>query len=240
VRAFLPRRGRPLATAVAALLAAAPLVGVPVASADIGIERVSRTSGVAGDRIELLIGCGGCLPRTIRLPISLLPAGDAPWRHPCRGTSCASRAPAPPSSSPYVPVGVAGPLDGGARLARRLGLEIPDSVRRRGRDAIRLWVASTNRLRFRIPDVDPGLYTYVIFCCGVDPPHGGDLLGHPNRRADRNRARLADARMHGEFLRIRPGASQVDNAWPPAWSLWVAGAVLISIVLAGAWRRSRP
>lgn len=218
------------------VLVAGALVGARPASADIGIESVTRTSGVPGDRVDLLIGCGGCGPRT-HLPISLLPAGDSPGRHPCRGTSCATRAPAPPASAPYVPLGTAVPLGGGLRLARRLGLEIPAPVRRRGPGAIREYVASGNRLRFRIPDADPGLYTYVIFCCGLSPPGGGSLIGHPQRRGDRNQSRLAHALADGEFLRIEAGAVPPDESAGPRWPVWTAISVLGLLALFAGWRR---
>jgi hypothetical protein len=227
----------PSATIAATVLVGALLVGVRAADADIGIESVSRTSGVPGDQVELLVYCGGCLPQRVRLPISLLPFGDSPARHPCRGTSCAPRAPAPPTSDPYVPLGTAVPLDGGARLARRLGLEIPDAVMRHGRGALRDWVASTNRLRFRIPAVEPGLYTYVIFCCGI-APDAGDLIGHPQRRADRNQSRLAQALRDGHFLRIRAGAGRADESGERAWPLWTAIAALGLVALIAVWRRA--
>jgi len=230
------RRLRPpaAATVAATTLVAAVLFGVQPARADIGIESASRTSGVPGEQVDLLIYCGGCLPRTVRLPVSLLPAGGSPGRHPCRGTSCAKTAPAPPASVPYVPLGIAGPLHGGAGIASRLGLEIPGAVERRGVGAVRQWVASINRLRFRIPDAEPGLYTYVIYCCGRSPD--GDLIGHPERRASWNRARLAYAREYGEFLRIRPGASRADEQGGPPSPVWAAVAALTLIALFAVWR----
>jgi hypothetical protein len=237
------RFARALAAPVVAAIVAGVVMGPPRADADIGIASVDRTSGMAGDRVDLLIGCGGCLPRQIRLPISLLPAGHSPSRHPCRGTSCATRAPSPPTSAPYVPLGTAVPLQGGARLADRLGLELPDSIRRHGPAAIRKWVASVNRLRFRIPEVDSGLYTYVIFCCGLSPPAGGDLIGHPQRRPHRNESRLAYALENEQFLRIQAEASsgpRRDGSDEPPWLLWVAIAGLGLLALfAVRWRRSR-
>jgi hypothetical protein len=228
-------RPPPAATVAATILVAAVLVGVQPASADIGIESVSRSSGIPGEQVDLLIYCGGCLPRAVRLPVSLLPAGDSPGRHPCRATSCARTAPAPPASAPYVPLGIAIPLHGGAGIASRLGLEIPDAVELRGAGAVRQWVASINRLRFQIPDAEPGLYTYVVYCCGRAP--GGDLIGHPERRPSWNRARLAYAREHGQFLRVRPGASRADEPGGPPWPLWTAIAALTLIVLFAVWRR---
>jgi hypothetical protein len=235
---ILSRRSRltPAASVAATLLVAALFVGAQGASADIGIESVNRTSGAPGDQVDLRIYCGGCLPKKVRLPISLLPVGDAPARHPCRGTSCKPRAPAPPTTAPYVPVGTAVPLHGGAPLAGRLGLEIPDSVRRRGSSAIRRWIASTNRLRFQIPDVEPGLYTYVIFCCGTAAEEG-DLIGRPQRRADRNQSRLASALKEGQFLRILTGAGRADESDGLPWSAWIAVAAVVSIALFTLLRR---
>jgi hypothetical protein len=134
-----------------------------------------------------------------------------------------------------VPLGIAIPLHGGAGIASRIGLEVPDAVERRGAGAIRQWVASINRLRFRIPDAEPGLYTYVIYCCGSAP--GGDLIGHPQRRASWNRARLAYAREHGEFLRIRPETTRADQLGGMPWPVWAAVAALPLIVIFAVWRR---
>src|ERR687897_523280 len=156
------RSSRAAPTVALALLLA--LVNAPQAEADIGIQSVSQTSGAAGERVQLLIYCGGCLPDHVGLPVSLLPVGPSPHRHPCRGTSCASTAPEAPMSAPYVQLGVASPLRGGEETARRLGLRIPDSVEQRGAEAGRGWGASIGGLRFRIPPVDPGEYTYVIYC----------------------------------------------------------------------------
>lgn len=237
MRALLRCARLPASTAVAAIvLVTALLVGVQESRGDIGIENVDRTSGAPGDRVDVLVYCGGCAPQTVRLPISLLPAGESPGLHPCRGTSCATRAPAPPTSDPYVPVGVAVPLDGGGRLARRLGLEIPDPVSRRGPGAVRRWLWSINRLRFRIPDAEPGVYTYVIFCCGT-APNEGDLIGHPNRNIHRNQARLAHARKDGQFLRLKPDASRAEAPSGIPWALWPVIAALALIALVAVLRR---
>jgi len=240
--AISPRHRHASSAAAFALLVA--LIGGQPASADIGIQSVDRITGSPGQPVQLLLYCGGCLPDRVRLPVSLLPVGGSPDRHPCRGTSCASRAPAPPTSAPYVPVGLASPLRGGEGTAQRLGLRVPDSVERRGADAVRDWVASVNGLRFRIPDAEPGLYTYVIYCCltGRGRSRGGNLIGHPNRRVSWNRDRLAYAREQGEFLRIVPGRDAAARAGAPGgipWALAAAGAgalVLISLV---ALRRLR-
>ena len=223
-----------VASALATMLAGL-IIGPPGASADIGVHSVDRTAGVAGDQVDLLAYCGGCLPRRIRLPILLLPAGDSPDRDPCRGTSCATRAPVPPTSAPYVPLGTAVPLNGGAPLASRLGIEIPDSVIRHGRAAVRMSVASINRLRFRIPDVEPGLYTYVIFCCGLSPPAGGDLIGHPQRRGDRNESRLAHALRDGQYLRVHAASGRAAEPAGTPWVLW--GAIAASGMLAVLFAR---
>jgi hypothetical protein len=229
-----------LATTGVACLVAVVLIGVRPAAADIVIVGVDRTSGTPGEPVELLVGCGGCRPGTV-LPVSLLPAGDSPGRHPCRRTSCAPTAPAPPAEAPYVSLGTAVPLHGGARLAHRLGIEIPDSVSHHGPDAIRGYVASSNRLRFRIPDAEPGLYTYVIFCCGLAPPEGGSLIGHPQVRPHRNRSRLAHALRDGEFLRIEPGPVRAGESSGLPWPVWIAiSGVGLLAVLALLRRRPAP
>jgi hypothetical protein len=233
------------ASSVIAFALLVSVVCAQPAGADIGLGSVSRSSGTPGQRVQLLIYCGGCLPDRIRLPVSLLPVGSSPYRHPCRGTSCASTAPAPPTSAPYVPLGVASPLRGGEGIAQRLGLRIPDSVERRGAQAVRDWVASVNGLRFRIPDAEPGIYTYVIYCCltGGGEGRGGDLIGHPNRRASWNRARLANARTEGELLRILPESDSavargdVEEGMP--WPVVAAAAGALALIALVALRRFR-
>jgi hypothetical protein len=144
-------------------------------------------------------------------------------------------------SAPYVPLGVASPLRGGEETARRLGLRIPDSVEQRGAEAVREWVASIDGLRFRIPAVDPGEYTYVIYC----KPCGGTLIGHPERGVFLNRARLAHARGDGEVLRILAegdsarahGETSSGIPWPVA--VGAGGLGLISLVALGWISRAR-
>jgi hypothetical protein len=230
-------RPRPYARVTPTVVVLLLLMAVGPARADIAIESVDRTSGAPGDRVDLLIACGGCLPRAVKLPVSLLPIGDSPAHHPCRGASCASRAPAPPESAPFVPLGTAVPLHGGVRLASRLGLDIPPAVGRHGRGAIRDWVASINRLRFRVPDAEPGLYTYVIYCGRCLDGQGGTLIGHPEPEPARNRARLTLARKQGQFLQIEPATTRADESGGRASSLWWVISALVLIVLFVAWRR---
>jgi hypothetical protein len=65
------------------------------------------------------------------------------------------------------------------------------------------------KLRFRIPAVEPGLYTYVIYC----GPCGRSLIGHPERNPVWNRNRLIHAREDGEVLRVRPGGDVAPASW---------------------------
>jgi hypothetical protein len=206
-----------VAPLAAAIVVAAMLVGVQAARADIGIEGVSRTSGHPGEPVDLLVACGGCLPRTVRLPVSLLPAGSSPGR----------RSPAaigPPASAPYVPLGNAVPLHGGARVASRLGLEIPEAVERRGAGAVREWVASINRLRFRIPDAEPGLYTYVVYCEGCHRGPGGGLITNAGEQR--------------ELLRIEVTKEPTGTGPVTIWIIVAAGVVFL-LALAGLLLRRR-
>ena len=216
--ASVPRVLRALAASVAATIVVVPtLVDVQPARADIGIESVSRTSGFPGEPVDLLVACGGCLPRTVRLPVSLLPAGSAPGRR-------SPTAREPPGNAPYVPLGNAVPLHGGARIASRLGLAIPDAVARRGAGAVREWVTSINRLRFRIPDAEPGLYTYVVYCEGCQRGPGGSLITNTSEKR--------------ELLRIRAAGEPTGGGPVTTWLMVVVGVVFL-LVLAGLTLRRR-
>jgi hypothetical protein len=216
--ASVPRLlGALVAPIAATIVVAAMLVGVQPARADIGIESVSRTSGFPGEPVDLLVACGGCLPCTVRLPVSLLPVGSSPGRR-------SPTAPESPASAPYVPLGNAVPLAGGARLASRLGLEIPNAVERRRAGALRAWVASTNRLRFRIPNAEPGLYSYVVYCEGCQRGPGGSLITNTGEQR--------------ELLRIR-ATGEPTGAGPVTIWLIVAAGVVLLLALAGLTLRRR-
>jgi hypothetical protein len=210
------------------------LLGVQPASGDIGVWSANPTSGRPGEPVELLIGCGGCVPGppdrpsrypgTARLPVSLLPFERSPYRRACRGGSCAFAAPSPPTRPPYLPLGRAVALGAGKRTASRLGIRPPGSVRRAGADAVRDWLASTNRLRFRIPDAEPGLYAYVIYCASCRRGGAGTLIQDPP----------FSAREQGEFLRILPrgaaGARSGDAGGGLPWPIVAGGFAALALI----------
>ena len=132
---------------------AAALVGAASARADIGVLRSDPATATPGERASVAIGCGGCPPRGLALPVALVPAGHT-GDHPCRGTSCARASMGPPLGSPYIPLGVARPAH-------------PPGV---------------NRLEFNVPAAEPGRYTYVIWCGPCWPGRDGSLIGHPSAR----------------------------------------------------------
>jgi len=111
-------------------------------------------------------------------------------------------------------------------------------VRRHGEDAIRDWLANTNRLRFRIPDAKPGLYKYVIYCKGcISGPEGG-LIQTPSA-TPRQRALLRE--QSEEVLHILPPGDQpaAEEAGGTSWWLVGLGLTTLAFAVLVAVRRLR-
>jgi hypothetical protein len=170
------------AALTACIAAAALLLGSPSAEADVGIESVSRSAGAPGEEITLALGCGFCFPPChgapghrngpcmlgakgrrppAAFPISLVPVGQVPDPSRCdRDGSCLPPTLGPPALPPFVLLGRATPA------ARRDGAPPAHNVPR-------------YRLRFRIPEVKPGAYAYVIYCGVCFPGRRGSLIYSP-------------------------------------------------------------
>jgi len=208
-----PRHTLARATISIALVSLA-LARAEPAAADIGVWSVSETSGEPGERVDLFVACGGCVPGIPggalvgpRLPVALLPLRNSLYRRQCPSGLCTPTAPAPPATPPYLPLGVAHPLQGDERApetAARFGIPVPSAVRDRGDSAIRGWLANMNRLRFQIPEAKPGRYKFVIYCRGCTEGPDGSLIQAPSA-TPRQRA-LLRRRYDEEVFRIMPSA----------------------------------
>jgi len=132
------------------------------ASADIGVERVSRLSGASGKEVRLTVGCGACThpKRTpASFPVSLVPVSEVPKPYRCGLRAlCSPQAKAVPRRAPFTYLGE-------AQLAEE---EDPPHA---GRSYV---------LEFAIPDLPDGKYTYVIYCDACLDGKGGTLIANRN------------------------------------------------------------
>lgn len=173
--------------AIASLLTAALLA--TTAQAAVGVISVSRGAGAPGEEVRLTLGCGFCYPpckgpEGERHPagfehgpcmlgthgaepprsfeISLVPLARAPEPHPCGpNATCTPQASAPPRHAPF----------------RYLGAAIPPA---QGNDPAK--GVPRYQLGVTIPDLPPGLYTYVIYCDACLQGKGGSLIAVPGAR----------------------------------------------------------
>jgi len=183
---------RPQLALVLAVLACALLPSTTWA--DIGVESVRPAVGDPGELVDLRVACGGCPRGGLRLPVSLVPAAQAPRPQRCRENAlCAPTMREAPRELPF----------------RFIGLTNANS-----------------RLRFAIPDLNPGRYAFVIYCgpCWRGP--AGSLItdtGDPNA-----------------VLRIQPDGNPETGGESGSVSIWwvLAGAVVLVVALAGVirWR----
>lgn len=182
-------RRHPTAALLIALLplAAGLLALTTTARAAVGIEKASTHHGAPGTTVKLTIGCGFCFPPCVgpkgeRHPkgfdhgpcmlgtkddppasfgVSLVRAKEAPGRRACGdGPVCTPTPLAPPRKAPYTFLGRAVPPPGG---------NDPESG-----DPPRY------RLRFAVPDLTPGTYTYEIWCGVCAEGRRGALIGAPS------------------------------------------------------------
>ncbi len=126
------------------------------ADADIGVIAVKPNVAAPGQLIDLAVGCGGrgCPPR---LPVSLLPSGEA---RRTLGPVCEGKH--GPCRSPTAP-----------RLPRELPYVFLGWTTTRSTPASPV---ESYELRFRIPTVEPGAYQFVIFCDACSPGPSGTLI----------------------------------------------------------------
>ncbi len=176
-----------------ALLSLSAFLTAPSATADVGVERVSRLAGVPGDAVELTIGCGFCYPPCEgpegdrsgvcvpgvespppSFPVSLVPIEKVPKPHRCGPRRlCTPHAPRPPERAPFTLLGWAKPVQAEASGWGYLG------GGGFGHGAIE---PPRYTLDFRIPDLSPGVYSYVIYCGVCQRGEGGSLIAFPERR----------------------------------------------------------
>ena len=141
-------------------------LAAPVAMADLGVEKVSRSGGEPGAKVTLSVGCGACSAIGVEVPpssfpISLVPADEVPRPHRCGPNAlCPPRVRAVPRRPPFTYLGEA-------------------RLRRGKRDrAILRYV-----LDFTIPKLPAGVYTYVIYCDSCLDGKAAALITEPNANA---------------------------------------------------------
>lgn len=175
---FPLRRASALALFAAGLLFVVPLLMAGPARADVGVEKISRHAGTAGEAVDLTLGCGFCFPPCHgphgqpdgscmpgkalppdSFPISLVPIEKVPRPYRCGPNAlCSPSVAGAPRRSPFSYLGLATPPgDGGGKVPRY-------------------------RLHFEIPDLQPGIYTFVIFCDGCARGKSGSLIANPRGR----------------------------------------------------------
>jgi hypothetical protein len=159
------------------------------ARAAVGVEKVSTHHGAPGATVNLTLGCGFCFPPCVgpkgeRHPkgfdhgpcmlgikddppasfgVSLVRSKEAPQRRTCgTGPVCTPTPLGPPHKAPFTFLGWAVPPPGGNN---------PE-----GGDPPRYL------LRFTVPDLTPGTYTYEIWCGVCADGKRGALIGVPSSR----------------------------------------------------------
>jgi hypothetical protein len=184
------------AFAIAAVLGALLASG---ASAAVGVEKVSRHGGRAGDEVTLTLACGFCFPPckgpkgdrhpegfdhgpcmldTDKEPprsfgVSLVPMSEAPDPSRCgHRPFCPPPTVGPPRRSPYAFLGFAVPPPGGNNPEHG---DPPRYI-----------------LQFEIPKLRPGAYSYVIWCDACLKGKRGTLISSPASRLWRLDVRGAD------------------------------------------------
>jgi hypothetical protein len=192
------RRFATVQCAVGLLVAVASL-GAGPASADVGVEKVSRLAGAPGDPIDLTLACGFCFPPCHGAPghrntpcmldtkaqppkefsVSLVPIEKAPKPHRCGPNALCSPLPrGAPRRAPYTYLGRAvPPADGNSGAS---GKHPPRYL-----------------LHLEVPDLRPGVYAYVIFCDVCARGKRGSLIANPRDRRWRLRVLSSAPRKSG-------------------------------------------
>lgn len=177
------RRSAAIAAGLLGAVSVALLLGAPPARADVGVERVSRGAASAGEEVTVTLGCGFCFPPCVgsaghrhpagypqgtcmldtkadppkAFPLSLVPLARAPKPYRCGPNAlCAPEALRPPRQAPFTALGSAVPPPKG---------NDPESGR-----------IPRYLLRFEAPDVQPGTYSFVIYCETCRKGKGGSLI----------------------------------------------------------------
>lgn len=154
------------------LVASSSLLLAPEAQADVGVVMVRPQAAAPGQTVDLAIGCGGCLSISVvrgharppsRFPVSLVPLGRAPEPRPCGPRSVCSQTRGP-RQDPFIFLGAAKPNFEAEELTQAGALP-------------------RYRLRFRVPNVEPGRYAFVIFNRSNGRAEGGTSIADASRRA---------------------------------------------------------
>jgi hypothetical protein len=164
-------------------VAVAMVFAAGTARADVGIETVSRGMGSPGEKVTVDVGCGFCYPPC---------RGPRGERHPAgreHGACMLGNAAPPPRRFPISLIAM-------ARVPRVLGCRhgyvCPAGMRARAptRPPFHYLGAATQPgddarglpryvLRFAIPDLQPGLYAYALYCGVCWRGTGGGLISWP-------------------------------------------------------------
>jgi hypothetical protein len=131
-----------------ALIVALGLLAAPAAMADLGVEKVNRTSGKPGESVKLTLGCGACSSArgqgAASFPVSLVAAAEVPVPYRCGPNAlCPPRVRAVPKQVPFTYLGEALPPRTDGDTDKPYPLYVLD---------------------FAIPRLPAGTYTYVIYC----------------------------------------------------------------------------
>jgi hypothetical protein len=133
------------------------------ASADVGVESASRSVAEPGQEITLTLGCGFCFP----------PCHGAPGsRHPLPCMLDTKKQPPRYFSILLQP----GPEAHGLPASTYLGQATRVATRRKGQ--VPRYV-----LKFDVPSVPAGDYTYAIYCVVCRPGKAGSLITAPEADA---------------------------------------------------------
>lgn len=179
------------------------LLLAPSAAGDVAVTGLSPTVAMPGERIDLRVGCGSCTAGA-SFPISLVGVAQTPRSHPCgKNRVCAPVAAEPPREPPFKFLG-----------HTRGGRALNPKARPPG---------SQSRLQVSLPSIEPGRYSFVIYCAECTPGPGGSLI--------------ADTSDPNEFLQVHRGGALVDPGGISANATrWVAGATVIALLVAAVAR----
>jgi hypothetical protein len=217
------------------------LLLVPSARADLGITSTAPSSGVAGDTVQLTIGCGFCFPPCEGRPGHRHPRGqrngvcmldthrDPPPAFPVWLTSLDHSLKPYRCGGPEARVSGAGCQPGFSRPSHLpsfvfLGraMRLPESGRIRRGDVPRY------RLSFEIPEIGAGSYKYVVFCDSCYPGPRGSLVESPSTGSGRLQVLSSET----------PGGAGGAGAGTGPWIAGGIATVVFGLVL-GLSRRRR-
>jgi hypothetical protein len=204
------------------LFAVAGFERAPPVSADVGVVSVKPQSAARGDRIVAWLACGSCLAPSIArgprhpppsFPVSLVDVEQSPEPRNCgERPACGLASTGAPRQPPYTYLGLAEP-----------------TFHKRELDEWPCCGSPKYRLRFRVPPVEPGRYALAVYCESCLPGPRGSLIVDPVDPDDG--LRVLDERDSAGTGDGFPGIG--------AWIAGVVGAVVLSVIALGVFRRRR-